>query len=88
MHSLDDSQVLTLMRSEGFTMQCACAEPELLPQGIPALISTYEIGPVPKTKDGSVPKLKVRLHPTRAQPLVSDGGYKGKFKGSEEEERF
>ena len=44
-------------------MECACAEPELLPAGIPASISTYQIGPVPKTKDGSVPKLKVRARP-------------------------
>uniref|UniRef100_A0A7S0WU64 Heat shock protein 70 n=1 Tax=Pyramimonas obovata TaxID=1411642 RepID=A0A7S0WU64_9CHLO len=59
--SVPSTKVLTLMRSEGFGMECACAEPELLPPGIPPTISTFQIGPVPKTKDGSVPKLKVTL---------------------------
>jgi hypothetical protein len=61
MTSVPCSKVLSLNRSAPFSMTCAISDPKLLPPGVSPAVGSFEIGPIGKTHDGSVPKLKVTL---------------------------
>mmetsp|Transcript_9470 Transcript_9470/g.34743 ORF Transcript_9470/g.34743 Transcript_9470/m.34743 type:complete len:813 (-) Transcript_9470:278-2716(-) len=61
MNACPCTKLLTFFRSETFQLDCRYSDPSLLPEGVPAELGSFKIGPFKTPANADKAKLKVKL---------------------------